>query len=222
MMDWLPFLLALAAFYGAHLFGSVPGLRRAGQRLLGRRGHAALTGAAQLATLVWAIGAAGQAPHVGLWDTAGWMRWLANLVMPGALALTVLALGAPNPLSFGGPARGFDPARPGLAGVVRHPILWALALWAGVHLLVNGDLAHALLFGGFAVFALWGMRVLDRRRQRALGEDWARLAARTSNLPFAGQPGGWRPAPGRLALAAGLWLAVLALHPVVIGVSPLP
>jgi uncharacterized membrane protein len=110
----------------------------------------------------------------------------------------------------------------------RHPLLWAIVLWAGAHAVPNGDLAHVLLFGGFAVFSLLGMRAIDRRRRRLLGaEAWARLAYRTSFLPGASlavgrcRPGG--PAsPWRLAAASLLWLALLLLHERVIGVTPLP
>ncbi len=222
MDGWGGFILALGVFYAVHALPVRPGVRAAGQARLGRRGYAAVTGLLQLATLAWVIVAAGQAPWIGLWDQMPWMRWTVNLAMPVAVALVVLAIGTPNPLSFGGPAAGFDPARPGLAGLVRHPVLWALLLWSSAHMLVNGDLAHVLLFGGFALFSALGMVLLDRRRQRDLGADWARLAAHTSNLPFAGRLAGWRPSPARLAVAAAVWLALLWLHPEVIGVSPLP
>ncbi|MFD1809223.1 NnrU family protein [Gemmobacter lanyuensis] len=69
-------------------------------------------GGLSLLLLVWVIGAAGRAPFVVIWDQTLWMRWLANLAMPVAATLIVLALGAPNPLSFGGRATGLiRPAR---------------------------------------------------------------------------------------------------------------
>lgn len=222
-MGWLPFILALAAFFAVHWIVARPAVRDGGRARLGRRGYGMLVGLAELAALVLVIWAAAEAPYVPLWDSPlEWQRWLANLAMPVAVLLLVLALGAPNPLSFGGRTQRFDPDRPGIAGVVRHPILWALLIWSTVHLLANGDVAHVLLFGGFAVFSVLGMRILDRRRRRDLGADWARLAARTSNLPFAGGAGRWFPSPLRLVIAAATWIALLWLHPDVIGVSPLP
>ena len=149
--------------------------------------------------------------------------------MPVVCLLAAYGTAAPTPFSFGG--RGnerFDPEAPGIAGVARHPLLWAIALWAGSHLVANGDLAHAILFGTFAGFALLGMRMLDRRGQGRRGEaEWRRLAARTSLLPGAALVSGrWRPrgAPSvlRLAVAMLAWVALLLLHPPVIGVSPLP
>lgn len=221
-MGWLTFALALMAFFASHAIPALPGVKNRLRARLGRAGYGALFGTISMLVLIWVIVAAGQAPYVGVWDQYPWMRWAANLVMPIAVALVVLALGAPNPLSFGGRRAGFDPRRPGLAGVMRHPLLWALFLWSSVHLLVNGDLAHVILFGAFAVFCLVGMSLLDRRRQRELGQDeWCRLASDTSNLP---RP--WRIMQAltlpRLVIAAGIWAALLAAHPAVIGVSPLP
>ena len=222
-MDWLEFGLALAAFLGSHILPSRPGLKAALVVQMGRAGYGMAYGGLSLLLLVWVIGAAGRAPFEVIWDQTLWMRWLANLAMPVAVLLIVLALGAPNPLSFGGRATGFDPARPGIAGVVRHPLLWALLIWSGVHLLVNGDLAHVILFGLFALYAVLGMRMIDRRNRRLLGEAlWITRASATSNLPFQGNWRSYRPALWRIALAAAVWIGLLHLHLPVIGVSPMP
>lgn len=222
-MDWLEFGLALAAFLGSHILPSRPGLKAALVARLGRAGYGMAYGGLSLLLLVWVIGAAGRAPFVVIWDQTLWMRWLANLAMPVAVTLIVLALGAPNPLSFGGRATGFDPARPGIAGVVRHPLLWALLIWSGVHLLVNGDLAHVMLFGLFALYAVLGMRMIDRRNRRLWGEAlWITRASGTSNLPFQGNWHCYRPALWRIALAVIVWIGLLHLHLPVIGVSPMP
>ncbi|WP_149142383.1 NnrU family protein [Gemmobacter caeruleus] len=222
-MDWMEFALALAAFMASHVIPARAGIKAALIARLGRRGYGMGYGLLSLALLVWVIAAAGRAPFVPLWDQAPWMRWLANLAMPVAVGLITLSLGAPNPLSFGGRVAGFDPARPGLAGVVRHPLLTALALWAGVHLLVNGDLAHVILFGLFAVYALAGMAMIDRRNRRLWGADqWMTRASGTSNLPFAGAWHSYRPPLWRLGLAVVIWAGLWHLHLPVIGVSPAP
>ena len=227
--DWAEFAAAYVVFLLSHALPARPMARRKLAALLGERGYLFAYGAASLGALTWLIAASGRAPDVPLWSSTAWQPWLANLAMPLTCVLIAFAVGAPNPLSFGGRPAGFDPRRPGVAGVARHPLLVALALWAGVHTLANGDLAHVLLFGGFAVFALLGMRALDRRRRRELGDgEWARLATCTSNWPLAAWLAGrWRPRPAasdavRLVLGLSLWLGLLALHPVVIGVSPLP
>ena len=47
-----------------------------------------------------------------------------------------------------------------------HPMLWAVTLWALVHLLANGDLAGLLLFGGFGLYALYAIGSQNRRGAR--------------------------------------------------------
>ncbi|MBJ2153134.1 NnrU family protein [Paracoccus sp. IB05] len=221
-MDWLNFALALAAFFASHAIPAMPAVKAGLKQRLGRAGYGAVFGALSLAVLVWVVIAAGRAPYIEVWPHYPWMRWATNILMPLALLIFVLAATRPNPLSFGGRRTGFDPARPGIAGFARHPLLWALFLWSAAHLLVNGDLAHVILFGVFAVFCLMGMGMLDRRRRREMGDaEWHRLAAETANLP---RPLRLIPAltlPRLLAFAA-IWAAVLAAHPHVIGVSPLP
>lgn len=222
-MGWTEFILAMVAFMVSHMVPSRPALRGALVARLGRAGYGAAYGLLSLLLLAWVIFAAGRAPFVPLWDQATWMRWLVNLVMPVVVLLACLAAGAPNPLSFGGRADGFDPARPGVAGLVRHPLLWALLLWSGAHLVANGDLAHVILFGLFAVFAALGMRAIDGRNRRLWGAArWQALTTGTSNMPFAGNWRGWRPAWWRVLLAVVIWAALWHLHEPVIGVSPLP
>jgi uncharacterized membrane protein len=230
MGGWGEMLSAFVAFLLSHAVPARPSVRGPLAAALGERGYLVLYSVVSVAVLAWLVAAAGRAPFVALWPYAAWQAWLANLAMPLVCLLIAGAVGAPNPLSFGGRDAGFDPLHPGIVGVARHPLLLALALWAGVHAVANGDLGHLLLFGGFAAFAMLGMRALDRRRRRQLGEvAWARLSARTSAWPGAALvEGRWRPgAPTpadarRLALGLLLWLVLLALHPVVIGVSPLP
>jgi uncharacterized membrane protein len=149
--------------------------------------------------------------------------------MPVAFALVSLAIGAPNPLSFGGSGHArFDPARPGVVGLSRHPLPLALALWSGAHLVPNGDLAHALLFGLFLAFSVMGMALIDRRKRRQMGEAaWAGLAARTGWLRTAGLADVaalLRTRAGLLRLAMGLlaYLAMLHLHAPLLGVGPWP
>lgn len=226
MAGWGEFVLAYAAFLLSHVIPTRPAIRDPAAAVLGQRGFTLAYSLLSVVLLTWLIVAAGRAPYVGLWDHAVWQRWVVNLAMPVALALVVFGLGAPNPLSFGGRAAGFDPDRPGVAGVARHPLLWALLLWASAHMIANGDLAHVLLFGGFALFSAMGMRMIDRRKRRRM-PDWAQLAARTSAFPFAAlMTGRWRPRGGpsvwRLAVWLAVWLALLWLHLPVIGADPLP
>jgi uncharacterized membrane protein len=228
MAGWAEFAGALVLFLASHAIPARPALKGRLVALLGRRGYLALFNTLSLVLLVWLVVAAGRAPYVPLWYQEIWQRWAVNIVMPIAVVLGVFGLGTVNPLSFGGRAAGFAPEHPGIAGFVRHPLLWAFLLWAAAHLLVNGDLAHVILFGGFALLAMAGMPMIDARKRRQWGAiEWHRLAAHTSQIPgVALLTGAWRPRRGptlwRLVAAVVLWQVLLRLHPIVIGVSPLP
>lgn len=229
MAGWGEFALAFVLFMGAHMVPARPKVRGRLVAALGERVYLAGYVAVSLGLLAWVISAAGRAPYVALWGFAPWQMWVPNVAMPFACLLAAFAVGAPNPLSFGGRATGFDPERPGIVGVTRHPVPWALALWAGAHIVPNGDLAHVILFGAFTLFALVGAGAIDRRMRRRLGEDeWRRLARRTSFVPLAAlmagrsRPAKRAPSVPRLLAAAVLWLALVGLHPLVIGVSPMP
>jgi uncharacterized membrane protein len=228
MAGWAEFAAAFALFLTSHALPARPAVKAPLVRALGAGGYTLAYSLVSVAVLAWLIVAAARAPYVPLWHWAPWQPWVPFLLMLPACLLIVCAIGAPNPFSFGGRAEGFHPDRPGIAGLTRQPLLWALLLWAGAHLVPNGDLAHVLLFGSLAGFAALGMHMLDRRRQRLWGaEVWADRARATSLLPGAALLAGrWRPSAGPpvLRLAAGLALygLLLGLHPPVIGASPWP
>ena len=50
-----------------------------------------------------------------------------------------------------------------IAGVIRHPQLTAVKLWAVAHLLVNGDSASFLLFGGLFFWAVLEVVIINRQ-----------------------------------------------------------
>lgn len=225
MTGWVEFALAMAVFLGSHALTVRPALKAPLVRALGQAGFGLGYSALSLVLLGWLIVAAGRAPFVPLWDPAPWQAWVALALMLAACLLVAHALAGSNPLSFGSRAAGFDPAHPGIAGVSRHPVLLALALWALAHATANGDLAHLLLFGPLGLFALIGMGAIDRRKRRLLNE-WEHLARGTSLVPLEALVSGrWRPTapPPLVPSLAGLaaWAALIALHPAVIGVDPL-
>jgi uncharacterized membrane protein len=220
----LEFWLAGAVFLIAHSLPSIRPLRAGLQGALGRRGYLAAYSAMSLALLAWLISAALTAPYVGVWTPPVWAYHQALVTAPLGLTLVVWGLVRPNPWSIGFAARGFDPARPGLVGVTRHPVLWGFALWAFAHVPPNGDLVSVALFGALGGFSLAGFALVDRRTRRALGAaDWQSVRARAPLLPFAG---GWpRFAASDLAgLSAGVALSAAllgGLHAWLFGVSPL-
>ncbi|WP_099826990.1 NnrU family protein [Oceaniglobus indicus] len=223
MTGWGGFALAVAVFFVTHSVPVRPPVKARLVAVLGRRGFTLAYSALSLAALTWVIVAAGRAPYVALWDRAPWQTWVPLIAMALACGLICFAIARPNPLSFGGVRNDrFDPSHPGIVRWVRHPLLVAMALWALAHLVVNGDLAHVILFGIFAAFALLGRLIVDRRNIREMGAArHAALCAAIKAGPVIPQPTSWTGAAVRGAVAVALYVGLLWAHPVVIGVSPL-
>lgn len=214
MQDWLPLITVLGAFVLSHLLPALPPVRA---RLIGRFGHRiyfTLYGIVSLVLLLALIHASATAPYVELWPASDLALGVPRLVMPVAIILAVAGLLAPNPLSMSLNREAFDPLRPGIVAIVRHPVLWALLIWSLTHLAANGDMGHAVLFGTFAAMSLLSMLSLDRRRRAKLGTaEWDRLAMRAPQLPLLPALwAGWRPAfSGRVVLHVLFGLAIYGL-----------
>ena len=219
-MYWTEFAFAFTAFFLTHSIPIRPPLRPWAVARLGHAGFGIAYSALSLGVLAWLIAAAGRAPYVPLWDWAPWQNHVVLAVMLPVCVILSLAIARPNPFSFGGAQNDrFDPASPGIVRLTRHPLLLALGIWSAAHILPNGDLAHVILFGTFAGFAMLGGRLVDRRRQREMGQRWHDLRAALSECPASLS----LTADTLLRLAAGLMLyaGLIWLHPLVIGVDPL-
>ena len=227
---WHELILAFVLFFSSHVIPARPFIRQWLIRHLGMNLYLWAYAALSIVLLGWLIVAADRAPYVAVWKFSPWQLWLPNIAMPLACLLFAFGTAAPNPLSIASSNNeAFKPDHPGIAGITRHPVLWAAALWAIAHAVPNGDLAHILLFGLFGAFSLLGMLAIDARNRRAFGTaEWRRLSHYTSLVPFIVFAGGrWRPSFGeinwfRLIAAAGLYDGLLTLHRPAIGVSPLP
>jgi uncharacterized membrane protein len=212
MIDGLfSLVLAGVAFCGSHVLLSSTALRGSLRDQLGERGFLALYSLVAAVTFAWFLVAYAHAPTIPLWPRQGWMALVPVAVMPVASILLIAGYTTPNPTAVGMErwSRANDPA-PGILRVTRHPVMWAIALWALSHIVANGDLRSLLFFGAFAVLSLGGTVLIDRKKQLALGSNWSRLAEVTSNLPFAALLTGrtglrWRDI-GFLRIAAGLLL----------------
>ena len=220
----LSLVIAGIAFCGSHVLLSSTRLRGALRDQLGERGFIAVYSLTSLVVFAWFVAAYATAPTIGLWPRQRWTALVPVSVMPLAAILLVAGYSTRNPTAVGmeRSARADDPA-PGILSVTRHPVMWAIGLWAVSHLIANGDLASVLFFGSLAGLALGGTVLIDRKKQLALGSNWPRLTQVTSNLPFAALLTGrtklrWREI-GLLRIAAGLLLyAVLYLaHPIITG-----
>ena len=220
----LSLVIAGVAFCGSHILLSSTRLRGSLRDQLGERGFLAVYSLTSLVIFAWFVAAYSAAPTIVVWPRQRWTALVPVSVMPLATILLVAGYSTRNPTAVGmeRSARADDPA-PGILSVTRHPVMWAIGLWAVAHLIANGDLSAVLFFGSLAALALGGTVLIDRKKQLALGSNWARLAELTSNVPFAALLTGrtklrWREI-GLLRVAAGLLLyAVLYLaHPIVTG-----
>ena len=224
--DWGELGLALFCFLFAHMLPARPAIRTALVSRLGRVAYIGIYSVLSVGLLMWVARAAARAPYVELWpyDERLVLAPIAGMVV--ACLLLVFGLSSPNPLSLGRGA-GFDPVSPGIAAVVRHPVLWAALIWVATHLVVNGDVSHLVVFGAFGVLAIVGMLALDRRsRRRVDAGQWNTLARYTSNIPFVGLLRGATPRIGpktvlRVAGAAALYALLVVSHEILAGV-PIP
>jgi uncharacterized membrane protein len=217
-------IIAEFAFCGSHVLLSSTHLRGALRDQIGERGFLVLYSLTALATFAWFVVAYRRAPLIPLWPFERWMALVPIAVTPFAAILLVAGYTTRNPTAVGmeRAAAADDPA-PGILRITRHPVMWAIGLWALAHIVPNGDVASLLFFGGIALLALGGTVLIDRKKRLALGSNWPLLAALTSNVPFAALLAGrarwqWRGL-GTLRIVAGLLLyAVLFLaHPILTG-----
>jgi uncharacterized membrane protein len=217
--------LATMAFLVTHYAASTP-LRGVLVASLGEPRYLGAYSLVSFLTLGWMIYAYLHAPFMPLWQVPG-LKLGPLFVMPFALILLACGVMGRNPTAVRQESalKSEEPAR-GILRVTRHPVMWSFALWAAAHLLARGDTASLIFFGGFLVLALSGTALIDARKAGALGGDWTRFAAVTSNIPFRAIIGGRNRFSlaeiGRMKILTGLVLyAVLfALHPYLFGARP--
>jgi uncharacterized membrane protein len=230
----MPNLIAAAAFFVLiHLLISGTQVRDA---LIGRIGQGPYMGLFVMLSWIgiiwlgWGFATArGSAENLAYWNLTPLTRHIQMAVQLVAFLFIVPGITTPNPTSVRqeGALDRPDVVR-GMLRISRHPFLWGVAIWAGGHLLVNGERASIVLFGSLLLLALFGTVSIDAKRRRALGDKWDAFAGATSNVPFAailagrqrlalGEIGLWR-----IALAVAIWAALAWAHPWLFGVRALP
>lgn len=225
MTGFIPLVMALAGFVAVHAAMSRKGLRDPLAARLGRAGYGAANGIVSLLLMALVFWALRKAPYVELWPPLAILRSVPFVAMPLAGILLVTALGTPGAGLSGDRLPAPGAMAPGILSITRHPLPWALILWAGSHVLANGDLAAFLMFGAFLAFAAAGPIAIDRRRRRLCGDTaWASFAAVTSTLPFAAALSGRTAIDWcgigwvRPAIAIIAWAALMLAHPWFAGV----
>ena len=134
-------ILGLILWSGSHLFKRLfPGLRAA----MGDAGKAVVA-LASLAGLVLMVMGYRAAPYIELWSPPAFLTHVNNLLM----LVAVFLLGV-------GKVRGVVRTR------LRHPMLGSVKVWALAHLLVNGDVASIVLFGGLLAWAVISLILINK------------------------------------------------------------
>jgi uncharacterized membrane protein len=143
-------IVGIIVFLGAHSFST---LRSARDGLIARVGAGPYKGLHSLISLVgfglivWGFGQYRASGLIPIWTPPTWAR---HVTIP-LMWLAFVALGAMGPT-------------PGLIrGLLRHPMLVAIKIWALAHLLVNGDAGGMVLFGAFLAWAVWDRISVKRR-----------------------------------------------------------
>ncbi|MFO7920237.1 MAG: NnrU family protein [Nioella sp.] len=170
-MHFTLMILGIALWAGAHLFKRIAPDARAAMGDKGK-GIVALLIVASIVLMV--IGYRG-APGIFVWFPPSWGVHVNNL-------LILIAIFMMSPA----------PRKGRLLNTWRHPMLTGFGLWAVAHLLVNGDLASIVLFGGLFFWALIEMIAINRAEPR-----WQPDA-----------PGTWAK-DGMFAVASVILLAVI-------------
>jgi uncharacterized membrane protein len=178
-------------FVGAHLGVSSSGLRTRLVTALGERGYLGIFSLLALATLALLIWTYGEVPrHQYWWALDPGLYLVPKFLMPLAFVLAVGGFMVKNPTMVGMEATLADDAQRqqatrGVNRITRHPFQWGVVLWAGSHMAANGDAVSVVFFASFLVLSALGTVLMDRKKARTIGPDWAPFAAQTSNLPFA-------------------------------------
>lgn len=206
-MAWLALVLLTALFIALHALPFASAGRARLVAAVGEKPYLLAYAILSLVGLLGAFYAAAAVPPVVLWQAGAPLRWLALVLTLAAFVLLASAY--------------VGTAGPRLA---RHPMLAGVALWALAHVLATGALGHLFLFGALALYAPAAMVASDRRDAARDPKAFERRRATTSLVPFATLARAGVTGLDVKGPVAGVvaWLAFLALHPWLFGVSALP
>lgn len=184
-------IAGLIVFIAIHLVPTMPARRAALISQFGENGYKGLFSLASLLGLVlivWGYGQYRAGGYIPVWSPPRGMNHL---------ALTLMWF------SFVALAAAYSPAGM-IKGVLKHPMLVAVKIWALAHLLSNGDLGSIILFTSLLAFAVY-----DRISVKKRGDAGA------AKRPFG--------TGDMIALGVGTaaWVAMVFLHRHIIGVAVL-
>ena len=149
-MGFALLILGVALWWAAHFFKRLMPAQRAA---LGDRGKG-LVALVIVASIVLMVIGFRMADVVPVWSPPTWGIHVNNL-------LVLIAIWMMSPAGNKGR----------ILNKVRHPMLAGFRVWAIAHLLVNGDLASIILFGGLLLWGLAEVVVINRAEP-----DWTPAA----------------------------------------------
>ena len=162
-MGFFILIVGVALWWAAHLFKRVAPARRAA---MGNSGRGAVAGALVVSIVLMVIGYR-MTGDIFVWAPPTSMMHLNNM-------LILIAIWMMSPAGQKGR----------ILSRVRHPMQIGFGLWAFSHLLVNGDLASIVLFGGLLAWVPVQMAAINRaepawtpRTGGSLGKDGMFLVA---------------------------------------------
>ncbi len=201
------------AFVGTHFLLSHP-LREPLARRMGERafqGFYSLIAIVLLGAMIYFYRVIGGEPQ--LWQP-GQVAWIASELLMWAGSILLVGSFIGNPALPGAPGPRGGPK--GVFGITRHPMMWAFALWAIVHLVIVATPKALVMDGAILLLAGVGAALQDRKKAARMGDAWHEWTAQTAFVPFTRGLAN----PGALALIGGTILFLLAtwLHPMPIGI----
>lgn len=139
-------IIGILLFFGPHLMTGIPKFRATGVKLAGEKAYQGVYSLLSLSGLILTGYGKSIIPFEHIYAPIAEVRHVMPLFMWVAFFLLAASSMPSN-----------------IKRYTRHPMLWGISVWAGAHLLVNGDLGSTLLFGSFLVFSLWAMVSLNAR-----------------------------------------------------------
>jgi uncharacterized membrane protein len=138
-------ILGLLVWMSAHMLKRVaPGLREDLDKSFGRNIPRFLISLVLTLSLVLMFIGYRRADFISIYTPIDGAGHLNNVIM--LVALFLMGVGA---------------AGGRLSAKMRHPMLWGVILWAFAHLIVNGDLASLILFGGLGAWAVLQIQLIN-------------------------------------------------------------
>jgi uncharacterized membrane protein len=159
-------MIGMALFFGTHLIPNIAGVRAGLVSSLGEKPYMLVYTALSLIGITLMFMGRLRADFELLWIAPGWLQIVTMMFMFVSLCC-LLAMFMPT----------------NLKKWVRHPMLTFMLLFGVGHILSNGDIAALLFFGSLAVFSLFKIISLSKRKPAvayvavSLGKDLIILTA---------------------------------------------